>query len=301
MRRLTRRLRHQHGAPRQAQLTYAPVPGSVGQDIAELVQVEDVTERLRAEARVHALNRTLEARVALRTRELSHANQELETFAYSVSHDLRAPLRAIDGFSRILVERYQDVLDEAGRDYLGRVRSAAGRMGELIDAMLKMSRVGRSAINPEPVDLGRIAQELVDELRMGEPERQVEARIAPGLLVHGDPSLLRNLMENLVGNAWKFSVGRCPAVIEVGSQPCDRGGVEYFVRDNGAGFPQAYVEKLFRPFQRLHAQGEFAGHGIGLASMRRIVERHGGTIRAEGREGEGATFYFTLPDSDGHA
>ena len=202
---------------------------------------------------------------------------------------------------RILVERYGGVLDDAGRDYLGRVRGAAGRMGELIDAMLKMSRVGRSAINPEPVDLGHIAQELVDELRMGEPERPVEARITPGLQVHGDPSLLRNLMENLVGNAWKFSAGKCPAVIEVGSQPCADGGVEYFVRDNGAGFPQAYVEKLFRPFQRLHAQGEFEGHGIGLASVRRIVERHGGAIRAEGREGEGATFYFTLPDSDSHA
>lgn len=293
--RATRRLLRQHGVARQVQLTYSPVPGKVGQDITGLVQVEDVTERLRAEARVHALNRTLEARVALRTRELSQANQELEAFAYSVSHDLRAPLRAIDGFSRILGEKFADRLDESGRGYLARVRKAAARMGDLIDALLKMSRLTRSELKHEPVDLSRFAGELIEELRMAEPQRAVEVRIEPGLQVVGDAPLLRNLLGNLLGNAWKFTRDRDPATIEFGTVDGAGGGREFYVRDNGTGFPQAYVDKLFRPFQRLHSVEDFAGHGIGLASVKRIVERHGGTIRAEGREGEGAAFYFTLP------
>lgn len=290
VRRETRRLHRQGGEPRHAQLTYAPLPSSVEQDIAGLVQVEDVTERLRAEARVHALNRTLEARVALRTRELSQANQELEAFAYSVSHDLRAPLRAIDGFSKVLAERYAVSLDEAGLGYLERVRNAAGRMGELIDALLKMSRVGRSPLNRERVDLSRMAHEVIDELRAGDREYHVEAVVEPGLLVEGDPTLLRSLLVNLLGNAWKFTRGVDHPRVEFG-----REGDEFIVRDNGAGFAQEYVDKLFRPFQRLHDQTDFAGHGIGLASVKRIVERHGGSIRAAGREGQGATFYFTLP------
>ncbi|KRB04422.1 CHASE domain-containing protein [Lysobacter sp. Root690] len=299
--RATRRLRRQHGVARQVQLTYSPVPGKVGQDITGLVQVEDVTERLRAEARVHALNRTLEARVALRTRELSQANQELEAFAYSVSHDLRAPLRAIDGFSRILGEKYADRLDESGSGYLARVRKAAARMGDLIDALLKMSRVTRSELKHESVDLSRVANELIEELRMGDAQREVEVRIEPGLQVVGDAPLLRNLLGNLLGNAWKFTRDRSPGLIEFGTTEAAGGGREFFVRDNGTGFPQAYVDKLFRPFQRLHSVEDYAGHGIGLASVKRIVERHGGTIRAEGREGEGATFYFTLPREGGHA
>lgn len=297
--RATRKLRRQHGVARQVQLTYSPVPGKVGQDITGLVQVEDVTERLRAEARVHALNRTLEARVALRTRELSQANQELEAFAYSVSHDLRAPLRAIDGFSRILGEKYADRLDEAGSGYLTRVRKAAARMGDLIDALLKMSRLSRSELKHESVDLSRYAGELIEELRMNDAQREVEARIEPGLQVIGDASLLRNLLANLLGNAWKFTRDRAPALIEFGTVETPAGGREFFVRDNGTGFPQAYVDKLFRPFQRLHNVEDFAGHGIGLASVKRIVERHGGSIRAEGREGEGATFYFSLPRENG--
>jgi len=289
----TRRLRALDGLPRHAQLTYSPIPGNVGQDIAALVQVEDVTERLRAEARVHALNRTLEARVALRTRELQHANQELETFAYSVSHDLRAPLRAIDGFSRILAERYAPVLDESARDYLGRVRRAAARMGELIDAMLKMARLSRGEMKLETVDLSAIASEIFYELRAEEPEREVEWVVAAGLATQGDAALLRNLLDNLIGNAWKFTRECQPARIEFGVEHGSH-GAEYFVRDNGAGFQQAYVDKLFRPFQRLHTQEAFDGHGVGLATVKRIVERHGGHIRAEGRPGEGATFHFTL-------
>ena len=297
--RVTRHLRRAGDFPRQAQLTYAPVPGNIGQDVTGLVQVEDVTERVRAEARVQALNRTLEARVAIRTRELSQANQELEAFAYSVSHDLRAPLRAIDGFSRILGERYADQLDQAGRDYLLRVRKAATRMGELIDAMLTISRLGRAELRREPVDLSRMAVEVLDELRAGDRERDVEVRIAPALRATGDATLLRNMLGNLLGNAWKFTRECEHAVIEFGAVVHPEGETEFYVRDNGAGFSQAYTDKLFRPFQRLHTQEEFAGHGIGLASVKRIIERHGGHIHAEGREGEGAVFYFTLPGEEG--
>ncbi len=293
VRRETRRLHRQGGEPRHVQLTYAPIPGGEGMAVSGLVQVEDVTDRLRAEARVRALNRTLEARVALRTRELSQSNEELEAFAYSVSHDLRAPLRAIDGFSRVLVERYGDSLDDTGRDYLARVRKAAGRMGDLIDALLKMSRISRGDLKTEAVDLSRIATEIIEDLRAGDPDRadRVEVVIEPGLEAHGDVALLRNLLVNLLGNAWKFTRDSDAARIEFGQE-----GDEYFVRDNGAGFPQDYVGKLFRPFQRLHAQSQFDGHGIGLASSKRVVQRHGGVIRAEGSEQGGATFRFTLAD-----
>ena len=286
-----RRVQREDGSVRHVHVTYSPVPGNVGQDITGLAQLEDVTERMLAEARVHALNRTLEARVALRTRELMRANQELESFAYSVSHDLRAPLRAIDGFSRILSERYGERLDDAGRGYLGRVRRAAARMGELIDSMLQLSRLTRSPLKVEAVDLSQVAQESVEELQGGDPSRQVEVVIEPGLVVDGDATLLRGLMSNLLGNAWKFTQQRDGARIEFGRASSG----EFYVRDNGAGFAQEYVDKLFRPFQRLHNEEHFAGHGIGLATVHRIVERHGGTIRAEGRVGEGATFYFTLP------
>ena len=294
--RVTRHLTREGDLPRQVQLTYAPLPGNLTEDITGLVQVEDVTERVRAQARIQALNRTLEARVALRTRELSLANQELEAFAYSVSHDLRAPLRAIDGFSRVLIDKYESQLDESGRGYLQRVRRAALRMGELIDAILQVSRLGRAELHRGTVDLSRLAIEVVDELRAGEPGRELNVRIAPGMAAVGDATLLRILLDNLLGNAWKFTRGREHAMVEFGAGEQASGEVEFYVRDNGAGFPQAYVDKLFRPFQRLHAQEEFSGHGIGLASVKRIVERHGGRIRAEGSEGEGAVFYFTLPD-----
>jgi PAS domain S-box-containing protein len=283
------------GGLRQVQMTYAPVPGEIGQDITRLVQVEDVTDRLRAEAQVLALNRTLEARVAARTRELTIANQDLESFAYSVSHDLRAPLRAIDGFSRILGERYGAQIGEEGRDYVARVRNAAARMGSLIESLLKMARLGRSGLKPASLDLGRMAAEIVAELRANEPAREVEFVVQPGLVATGDPHLVRNLLQNLLGNAWKFTVGRSPARIEVGRNAAG----EFYVRDNGAGFPAEYADKLFRPFQRLHSPAEFAGDGVGLASVRRILERHGGTIRAEGDTGKGAAFYFTLPEPAG--
>lgn len=247
----------------------------------------------RSEAHVLALNRSLEARVDMRTRELSEANRELESFSYTVSHDLRAPLRAIEGFSRVLVDRYGPGLDEGGRDYLWRVRNAASRMSELIESMLKLARVGREELRREPLDLSRIAGDIVAELRVCEPGRNVEVLVAPGLQGVGDPVLVRSLLQNLLGNAWKFTRDREHARIVFdaadGSPPVFR------VRDNGIGFSQAYADKLFRPFQRVHEGEAFAGEGIGLATVKRIVERHGGSVYAEGQEGVGATFRFTLP------
>ena len=297
--RTTRQWRQADGELRQVQLAYAPVPGEIGQDVASLVQVEDVTERVRAQASERALTRTLETRVALRTRELTHANQELESFAYSVSHDLRAPLRTIEGFSRLLAERYAGVIGGDGTDYLARVRNAAGRMDELIGALLKMSRVSRGPLTMVPLDIERMASEVVAELRDAHPRRQVSVSVQPGLHAVGDAALARNLLQNLIENAWKFTDGTTDARIEIGSDDAgDRrtdGQVAFFVCDNGAGFAPEYAGKLFRPFQRLHNQEDFDGHGIGLASVKRIVERHGGSVSAEGKPGEGATFRFTLP------
>lgn len=294
--RATRELRRPDGGLRHAQLTYAPVPGDIGSGVARLVQVEDVTERLRAESRVRELNRTLESSVAERTRELRQANRELESFAYSVSHDLRAPLRTIDGFSRMLHERYQAAVDATGRDYLSRIRAATLRMDALIDALLTMSRLSRAELRHVPLDLSRMAEEIVADLRQSDPEREVEVAVQPGLHAHGDAALVRNLLQNLIGNAWKFTARTPRAAIEVGCERRGDGSSACYVRDNGAGFSQEYATKLFRPFQRLHGQDEFAGHGIGLASVKRVVERHGGEVWAEGEPGRGACFWFRLPD-----
>ena len=292
--RTTRTLHRRGGELRHVQLTLAPIPKDPGTGVVRLAQVDDITERVRAEAAVKALNRTLEARVTARTRELSEANQELKSFAYSVSHDLRAPLRSIEGFSRILGERHADGLDEIGRDYLLRVRKATSRMGELIDALLKLSRIGRSELSVTDVDLSGLAEEVGAGLADAEPERQVVLRVQPGMRAHGDRTLLLTLLDNLMGNAWKFTRNVANPQVEVGMEQGDDGSSVYFVRDNGAGFDTTYADKLFRPFQRLHSQDEFAGHGIGLASVRRIVERHGGKIEASGAPGQGATFRFTL-------
>ena len=293
--RVTRELLREDGELRHVHLTYAQVPGEEGQDIASLVQVEDISDRLRAEAQVLALNRTLEARVALRTRELTRANEELESFAYTISHDLRAPLRAIDGFSRMVAERHGDALDEVGRGYIARVRAATTRMGELIDALLRMSRVSRGQMRRAPLDLSAMAEDIVGELTQGDPERRVEVDIQPGLCASGDEALVRNLLGNLIGNAWKFTRDADPARIHF-HRVRDGHGEWFEVADNGVGFDQAYANKLFRPFQRLHAADEFQGDGVGLASVKRIIERHGGAITGKGTPGGGARFRFTLPD-----
>jgi signal transduction histidine kinase len=232
-------------------------------------------------------------------RELEGANRELEAFSYSVSHDLRAPLRTIDGFSQILQEDYETALDGEGMDYLGRVRAASAHMAMLIDDLLDLSRVSRRPLRREPVDLAGLATEIVEDRRAEEPERDVQFVTGEDIKAYGDVSLLKVALENLLGNAWKFTKRVERARIEFGVDR--RSGVSgpvYFVRDNGAGFDQAYSDKLFGAFQRLHGQDEFEGTGIGLATVARIVHRHGGRVWAEGEVGEGATFYFTLGGRD---
>lgn len=225
--------------------------------------------------------------------ELAAVNKELESFSYSVSHDLRAPLRSIDGFSQALLEDYPDKLDEQGKNYLQRVRSSTQRMGEFIDDLLKLSRVTRSEIKLEMVNLSTLTQSIATEVQKTQPERQVEFVITPGLSAKGDEHLLRLLLENLLGNAWKFTGKLSRARIEFGSTQVD-GKQAFFVRDDGAGFDMTYVDRLFAPFQRLHSVGEFPGSGIGLATVQRIINRHGGRVWAEGEIEKGATFYFTL-------
>ena len=236
----------------------------------------------------------LEQRVQIRTRELEAANGELEAFCYSVSHDLRAPLRGIDGFSLALLEDYGDQFDAVGRDYLERVRAAARRMAALIDDLLSLSRITRADIRRGPIDLSQLSRAVVAELCRAEPERNVAVVIAPDLRAEGDSPLIRTVLENLIGNAWKFTSKRQDARIEVGRAEINETST-FFVRDNGAGFDQAYTDRLFGAFQRLHAATEFPGTGIGLASVLRIIHRHGGRIWAEGEINRGATFYFSLP------
>ena len=225
---------------------------------------------------------------------LAAANRELEAFAYSVSHDLRAPLRTISAFTQAVQDDLEHALDERSRDHLRRVIGAAARMSDLIDALLELSRISRTPIARHPVDLGAIASAIVDDLRRRDPARTVAVTIAPDLVVHGDGRLVRVLLDNLIGNAWKFTAKTAEARIEIGAGLVADESV-LFVRDNGVGFDMAYADRLFAPFHRLHASSEFAGTGIGLATARRIVERHGGRIWAIGELGRGATIYFTIP------
>ena len=254
----------------------------------------EIKERRRAEDEVRRLNRDLEQRVAIRTAELQAVNQELESFAYSVSHDLRAPLRAIGGFSEVLEEDFAEILGDEGMEHLGRIRRGTRRMSTMIDAMLQLSRVTRGLIRHEELDLSRLAAEVIEELRLAEPERAVNVEIQPGLTAQGDPRLIRILFDNLLGNAWKYSAQRQPAVIRVGSRDSDRGGPAYFVSDNGSGFSMGDADRLFVAFQRLHQGDQVDGSGIGLATVQRIVRRHGGRIWAEGEPDRGASFFFTL-------
>ncbi len=229
-----------------------------------------------------------------RTFQLESANKELEAFAYSVSHDLRAPLRSIGGFSKALLEDYRDKLDDVGKDCLARVRGAVNRMAQLIDDLLKLSRFSRSEIRRSAVDLSALAGAITAELREGAPDRAVQFNIHPGLVARGDAQLLRVALENLLSNAWKFSRRQAAAHIEFGTEQV-QGQTAFFVRDNGAGFDMTYSSKLFGAFQRLHSLEQYEGNGIGLATVQRIVHRHGGRVWAQGQVGQGATFYFTVP------
>jgi PAS domain S-box-containing protein len=268
-----------------------------GTHIGSLSLVMDVGERRKAQELLDNLNQELERRVAARTSELAALNQELEAFAYSVSHDLRAPLRSIDGFSQALLEDYSDKLDDTGLDYLGRLRASAQRMALLIDDMLTLSRVNRGTVTTHEIDLALIARDVVDDLRRLEPEREVTFDAIGDLVANADPRLMRIMLTNLIGNAWKFTAGRTPALIELGARTVD-GEHRFFVRDNGAGFDMRYADKLFTPFQRLHDQAQFPGSGIGLATVQRIVQRHGGKVWAEAVLEQGATFDFSLPGGD---
>jgi signal transduction histidine kinase len=254
----------------------------------------EVRERERAEEEVRNLNAGLERHVQERTAQLEAANKELEAFSYSVSHDLRTPLRSIDGFSRALLEDYADKLDAEGKDFLETIRSASQRMGQLIDDMLRLAQIKRSEMHWTEVNLSRMAAQIAGELKKMEPARQAEFIIAPDLVASGDAALLRIMLENVLGNAWKYTSKKPVAKIEFGRNETAKGQT-YFVRDNGCGFDMEYVHKLFGAFQRLHEGTEFPGTGVGLASVHRVIQRHGGAVWIEGQVGAGATLYFTLP------
>lgn len=274
----------QDGSVRTVLWNSATLYGTDGKTVvATIAQGQDITERKQAEEQLKQ-----------RTLELEAANKELESFSYSVSHDLRAPLRSMDGFSQALLEDYSGKLDDEGRDYLKRIQDSASNMAQLIDDMLELSRLTRVSMRRESVNLSELAESITAELKKTQPKRHVEVSIAPGLVVYGDAKLFRVVLENLLDNAWKFTAKTPQARIEMGITEHD-GGEAYFVRDNGPGFDMAYADKLFVPFQRLHKTTEFPGTGIGLATVKRIIHRHGGQVWGEGKVGKGATFYFILP------
>jgi light-regulated signal transduction histidine kinase (bacteriophytochrome) len=253
----------------------------------------DITERRAAERAVRRLNEKLESRVRERTAELERVNHELESFSYSVSHDLRAPLRPLDGFSQALLEDYSDKLDETGRGYLTKIRSGAQRMGQLIDDLLRLSRIRGADVRPDRFNVSELVHTITGELVAADPTRQVQFVIEPGLMLHADPGLVRIALENLLRNAWKFSSKKSTARIEFGRLE-ERGEPVYFVRDDGVGFDTSYASRMCQPFQRFHTQKQFDGTGIGLAIVERILRHHQGRIWAESAPDQGATFFFTL-------
>jgi PAS domain S-box-containing protein len=265
-----------------------------GQAIRAFGVSQDITERKRSELEIRRLNASLEYRIQERTRELKDAYDELESYSYAVAHDLRSPLRIINGFAQAL-EEDSEALTPSSRAHLDRIRGASRKMGQLIDGLLELAQYGRGEMQRKPVDLGALASHMLEEWASAEPGRSVTWDIEPGLLVQADPALMDALMQNLLHNAWKYSALRKDAHIRVFARAAD-GQTHYCVSDNGAGFDMARASKLFQPFHRLHLPHEFSGLGIGLATVRRIVLRHGGTLKAESAPGAGATFCFTIPD-----
>jgi signal transduction histidine kinase len=260
---------------------------------------DNMTSVIAAERKALAdANRELDERVRARTRQLEEANREHKAFAYAISHDLRAPLRTLSGFSEALLEDHAGQLDATARDYLTRIQSGAHSMSALIEGLLKLSRINQAEINNERLNLSTMCAELVEDLRDHEPGRDIEIHIQPAVCADGDRHLLRDALSNLIGNAWKFTARTAQAQISFGTLQ-KNGATVYYVRDNGAGFDPAYADKLFDPFQRLHNSREFAGAGIGLSTVQRIIQRHDGTLWATGAKDGGATFYFTLHDRDG--
>lgn len=275
-----------------ARLTVSLLRDEYGQPQYYIVVVQDERERKRAEAELDHYHVHLEDLVAQRTTALAAANRELEAFSYSVSHDLKAPLRSIDGFSQILSEDYQSVLDNDGRDYLARIRRSVQHMGRLTDALLSLAKVSRVGFKPEEFDFSDMVQTIAEDIQLASVGRVVKFKLQPNMKIVGDVSLMRTAMQNLLGNAWKYSSKVDRPEIEVGCYNVE-GNLVYFIRDNGAGFNPDHANKLFGVFQRLHRAEEFEGTGIGLATVQRIISRHGGRIWAEGEVGRGAVFYFT--------
>ncbi|MEN8763417.1 MAG: PAS domain S-box protein, partial [Thiogranum sp.] len=278
---------------RPIEVTLRVIRDAYRKPVGILMGIRDLSRQRQIEAELRQHRDHLEELVQQRTSALESVNRELESFSYSVSHDLRAPLRSIDGFSHALLEDYNAVLDETGLGYLHRVRKASQRMGQLIDDLLQLSRVGRDAMECRQIDLSKLAGSVVRLLREGDSEREMDVYIQDDMKTFGDPRLLRLLLENLLGNAWKFSSPRTVGEISFGVTNQD-GRQEFYVRDNGIGFDMKYADKLFGPFQRLHSDTDFAGTGIGLATVYRIVKRHEGDIRAASEPDQGATFYFSF-------
>ncbi|CAN5701319.1 hypothetical protein BH23PSE2_BH23PSE2_08050 [soil metagenome] len=291
---------HRSGAVVWSQTNVAPMRDPAGAPLYFIAQLRDITRERAAERALQEWAATLEQRIAERTTELERSTRQHELFAQGVSHDLRAPLRSIDSFARLLATQYDAQIDATGRDYLARIRSASARLGALIDALVELSRTGHSDIKVEPVDLSLLADWAVADQQELDPERTAEISVQPGLVVLGDERLLKRLLDLLVDNAWKFSRGAERVHIEVAGARGEEGLV-VSVRDQGAGFDMRYADKLFEPFQRLHGPEQGGGNGLGLAIAARIVQRHGGRLWAESEPGSGATFHVALPAPADHA
>jgi len=284
------------GEKRHVELSAAIAEDSMGNKNV-IGQLVDITERKKAEEEVRRLNEELEQRVINRTHELELANSEMEAFTYSVSHDLRAPLRAIDGYARIILEDYSSILDVEGQRLFSVISQNSQRMSQLIDDLLAFSRLNRAEMHKSQIDMQKLAASVYEELTSAEERKQIDFRIDTLAPISGDPSLVKQVWTNLISNAIKFTSKQNQAVIEIGCTPKDNEAI-YYIRDNGAGFDMHYAHQLFGVFHRLHNEKEFEGTGVGLAIVQRVIQRHGGRVWGKGEVGKGATFYFSLPTNE---